>query len=122
MRQFFTPVPRCSATITEAEEASVQRSIIARDDDDIVDYGTAPVTFAQGFARVEFLGENTMFALWMPKTTVVNQQTERFREVVHYFVLPTDAIGPGIELTFAAIPTARLALSSAAHVMRKLTS
>ena len=65
----------------------------------LVDHGTAPEVYADGLARVEQLGAATLFALYRLKTTIVDGQSQQVREVMQHIIMPTDAVGPAVELT-----------------------
>jgi len=75
-------------------------------DDDampVVDYGTAPVSYVNGLARVDVMGEDALFALWAQRTTMLDGRIIRTREVVLNVVMPVAAVGPGVELTLTAL-------------------
>jgi len=70
-------------------------------DDDVVDYGTAPVVYVNGLARVDQMGSDALFALWAWRITMSEGRITRTREVVQNVVIPVAAIGPAVELTLA---------------------
>lgn len=87
----------------------------------LVDYGTAPEVYADGLARVERLGAATLFAFFRLKTTIVEGQSQQVREVMQHIILPTDAVGPAVELTLLTFGTELLIPSSGYAVRRRLS-
>jgi hypothetical protein len=87
----------------------------------LVDYGTAPEVYADGLARVEQLGAATLFALYRLKTTIVDGQSQQVREVMQHIIMPTDAVGPAVELTLLTFGT-ELLIPSAGYALRRRLS
>lgn len=88
-------------------------------DSAIIDYGTAKVIHVHGLARVDIHDTDTLFALWRWRTTMIDGRTERVREVYRNVVMPTAAVGPGVELTLATFGP-RLLLPAVGYVARRL--
>jgi len=88
-------------------------------DDDampVVDYGTAPVSYVNGLARVDVMGEDALFALWAQRTTMLDGRIIRTREVVLNVVMPVAAVGPGVgDLAAVHQDMARGGLDEARH-------
>lgn len=85
----------------------------------IIDYGTAKVIHVGGFARVDIHGTDTLFALWRWRTTVIDGHTEQVREVCRNVVMPTEAVGPGVELTLTTFGP-RLLLPAMGYIMKRV--
>jgi hypothetical protein len=69
-----------------------------RQDNRLIDYGTAPTVFVTGVAHVQIIDGLTKFALFERKTRVFGDLVEHFDEVTQNVVLPTDAVRPAMHL------------------------
>lgn len=93
--------------------------MLGSEEEPVIDYGIAPLDFVNGLARVDVMGEDTLFALWRWKVTQLDGRAVRTREIVQNIVMPTAAVGPGIELTVATFGP-RLVLPAAGYALRRL--
>lgn len=66
----------------------------------VIDFGNAPEVFCSALGKVELLGGNARF-------TLVTHQTGQGNEVERVanlkVIMPTEAVGPGIELTLQTL-------------------
>lgn len=76
-----------------------------------IDSGTAPEIFASGLHRVEHMGPVTRFVLFVQRGEVL--------EPAVTIVMPTEAIGPGIELTLRTLGP-RVFVSAAGYTMMRV--
>src|SRR5688572_23693873 len=85
----------------------------------VIDYGTAPVEWVNGLARVDVMGSAAQFALYRFNTVILDGCERHQAEIVRNIVMPVEAVGPGIELTVMTFGP-RLILPAAGYAMRKL--